>query len=107
MPAQCRPLAPSPWRRSTVPWHSLGLADETGSLELGKSADLAAVDLNSLHTQPVYHPISQLVYAAGREQVSNVWVAGRRVVNEGEPTTLDRSEVLARAAHWRNRISVE
>jgi 5-methylthioadenosine/S-adenosylhomocysteine deaminase len=86
---------------------ALGLGDETGSLELGKSADLVAVDLRDLHSQPVYHPISQLVYACGREQVSQVWVAGRRLINQGQLTTLDRSELLQRAAYWRTRISAE
>ncbi len=62
---------------------ALGLEQEIGSLEVGKSADLAAVDLNRLNTQPVYHPISQIVYAAGREQVSQVWVAGRQLVRNG------------------------
>jgi 5-methylthioadenosine/S-adenosylhomocysteine deaminase len=84
---------------------ALGLGDETGSLEIGKSADLVAVDLNNLHTQPVYNPISQLVYAAGREQVSHVWVAGRQIVTQGELTTLDRSELLDKAAYWRDRIA--
>jgi 5-methylthioadenosine/S-adenosylhomocysteine deaminase len=83
---------------------ALGLAEETGSLEIGKSADLVAVNLHDLHTQPVYHPISQLVYASGREQVSQVWVAGRQLVRDGELTTLDRAELLQRAVVWRNRI---
>jgi 5-methylthioadenosine/S-adenosylhomocysteine deaminase len=85
---------------------ALGLGDEIGSLEIGKSADLVAVDLNSLHSQPVYHPISQLIYACSREQVRHVWVAGRQVINEGQLTTLDRAELLQRAMHWRNRIAV-
>ncbi len=55
------------------------------------------MNLNSLHSQPVYHPISQLVYACGREQVSHVWVAGRQVISEGQLTTLDQSELLHRA----------
>lgn len=84
---------------------ALGLADETGSLEVGKSADLVAVDLHRLQTQPVYHPISQLVYASGREQVRHVWVAGSQLVNDGELTTLDHADLLERAAYWRNRIA--
>ncbi|MEN8179979.1 MAG: TRZ/ATZ family hydrolase [Pseudomonadota bacterium] len=86
---------------------ALGLAEETGSLEIGKSADLVAVDLNRLQTQPLYHPISQLVYATGREQVRHVWVAGRQLVRDAELTTLDQSELLSRAVHWRNRIIPE
>jgi 5-methylthioadenosine/S-adenosylhomocysteine deaminase len=86
---------------------ALGLATETGSLEIGKSADLVAVDLHRLQTQPVYHPISQLVYATGREQVQQVWVGGRQLVRKGELTTLDQSKLLSRAAHWHNRITTE
>ncbi|MES9990432.1 MAG: TRZ/ATZ family hydrolase [Candidatus Thiodiazotropha sp.] len=83
---------------------ALGLQQETGSLEPGKSADVVAVDLNRINTQPVYHPISQLVYAAGREQVSHVWVAGRHLVSEGNLTTLDLGQLKTRATEWRERI---
>jgi 5-methylthioadenosine/S-adenosylhomocysteine deaminase len=86
---------------------ALGLGDETGSLEPGKSADLVAVNLNDLHSQPVYQPISQLVYTCGREQVSHVWVAGRHLINEGQLTTLERAELLQRAAYWRSRIAAD
>ncbi|MCU7796013.1 MAG: TRZ/ATZ family hydrolase [Candidatus Thiodiazotropha sp. (ex Myrtea spinifera)] len=84
---------------------ALGLEHETGSLETGKSADLIAVDLDRLQSQPIYHPISQLVYAAGREQVREVWVAGRQVVSEGSLTTLDPERLLKRAGDWRERIA--
>ncbi|MEW8690123.1 MAG: TRZ/ATZ family hydrolase [Candidatus Thiodiazotropha endolucinida] len=83
---------------------ALGLQQETGSLEPGKSADIVAVDLNRINTLPVYHPISQLVYAAGREQVTHVWVAGRPVVSAGSLTTLDTQQLLARTDEWRERI---
>ncbi|MET0071758.1 MAG: TRZ/ATZ family hydrolase [Candidatus Thiodiazotropha sp.] len=83
---------------------ALGLQQETGSLEPGKSADLVAVDLHRINTLPVYHPISQLVYAAGREQVTHVWVAGRHLVSEGSLTTLDVEQLAARSKDWRQRI---
>jgi 5-methylthioadenosine/S-adenosylhomocysteine deaminase len=83
---------------------ALGLQHETGSLEAGKSADLVAVDLKRINTQPVYHPISQLVYAAGREQVTHVWVAGRPVVKNGILTTLDSHKLSIQAASWQQRI---
>ncbi|HEC16377.1 MAG TPA: TRZ/ATZ family hydrolase [Sedimenticola sp.] len=83
---------------------ALGLADETGSLEPGKAADITAVDLGQVETQPVYHPISQLVYATGRDKVTDVWVAGKQVVHGSELTTLDRQEILRRAREWRDRI---
>ena len=84
---------------------ALGLDAVTGSLLAGKSADIVAVDLNRLCTQPVYDPVSQLVYSAGRDQVSNVWVAGRRVVHDGALTTLDEVELRANAEAWRARIA--
>ena len=83
---------------------ALGLDEETGSLVPGKSADLTAVRLDDIETTPVYHPLSQLVYAAGREQVTDVWVAGRQLLREGELTTLDRGELLDRAEAWRGKL---
>ncbi|RUQ33897.1 MAG: TRZ/ATZ family hydrolase [Candidatus Competibacteraceae bacterium] len=84
---------------------ALGLAHETGSLEPGKSADVIAVDLGELETEPVYHPLSQLVYAVSRRQVSNVWVAGQRVLAERHLTTLDLDETVREARNWRDRIA--
>ncbi len=84
---------------------ALGLAHETGSLEPGKSADVIAVDLSELETEPVYHPLSQLVYAVSRRQVSNVWVAGQRVLAERHLTTLDLDETVREARNWRDRIA--
>jgi 5-methylthioadenosine/S-adenosylhomocysteine deaminase len=84
---------------------ALGLQEITGSLEVGKSADMVAVDLGRISTQPLYHPASQIVYATGREQVRHVWVAGRHLVSEGRLTTLEETTLLHNAEHWRGRIS--
>ena len=83
---------------------ALGIDDETGSIRVGKSADLVAVDLSQPETQPVYNAISQLVYAAGREQVQHVWIRGRQVLRKRELTTIDLSLTLQRAAAWRAQI---
>ena len=83
----------------------LGLATETGSLEPGKSADVIAVDLGAPETEPVYHPLSTLVYAAGRHQVSDVWIAGRRLLADRQLTTLDITEIVPRARRWRDQIA--
>jgi 5-methylthioadenosine/S-adenosylhomocysteine deaminase len=83
---------------------ALGLDSEIGSIELGKSADLVALDLRDPHTQPLYHPVSQLVYAAGRHQVRQVWIRGRQVIHDGAPTTLHLAEVLSEAQVWGARI---
>ncbi len=84
---------------------ALGMDRETGSLEPGKAADLVALDLRDPDTQPVYHPLSQLVYAASRGQVRHVWVAGRQLVRDGVALTLDRDAILAQARDWGARIA--
>lgn len=83
---------------------ALGLGDQIGSLEPGKAADLIAVDLSHPETEPVYHPISQLVYAAGRYQVTDVWVAGQRRLADRRLTSLDLDETIQRARAWREKI---
>jgi 5-methylthioadenosine/S-adenosylhomocysteine deaminase len=83
---------------------ALGLGDITGSLETGKAADIVAIDLNRLETMPLYNPVSQIVYSASRDQVTNVWVAGRHLLKNRQLTTLDEEELIARAAQWRDKI---
>ena len=83
---------------------ALAIDSETGSLEVGKSADIAAIDLGALETCPVYDPASQIVYAAGREQVTDVWVAGRRLLRQRELTSLDTAAIRATAGQWHQRI---
>ncbi|UXI70034.1 TRZ/ATZ family hydrolase [Tahibacter amnicola] len=84
---------------------ALGWGDRIGSLEAGKAADLAAVRLDALETQPVFHVISQLVYACGRHQVSDVWIAGERKLSGGILVDMDSADLLARARSWRNRLA--
>lgn len=86
---------------------ALGLGWETGSLEPGKAADIVAVDLGQPETEPVYHPVSQLVYAAGRQHVTDVWVAGRRLLADRRLTTLDLTDTLREARGWRERIAAK
>jgi 5-methylthioadenosine/S-adenosylhomocysteine deaminase len=84
---------------------ALGLDSEIGSLETGKWADLCAIELAQIETEPLYNAISQIVYAASRHQVSDVWVAGRRLLHSRQLTTLDENETLARARDRGRRIA--
>lgn len=84
--------------------HALGIEGEVGSLEVGKSADMIAVKLMGLEGEPLYHPISQLVYATGRNQVTDVWVAGRRLLKNRALLTLDENKILQRSRAWAERI---
>ena len=83
---------------------ALGLDDLTGSLRPGKSADITAVNLGTLATQPLYHVVSQLIYAAGRHQVTDVWVAGRHLVKDRCLTTLNERALLDKASAWQAKI---
>ena len=85
--------------------NALGLGERIGSIEVGKEADLACIDLSAPETQPLHHVISQLVYAAGRRQVSDVWVAGARKLDRGDVVGIDLDAVLASAGSWRERIA--
>ena len=84
---------------------ALGLEEDTGSLTPGKWADLTAVRLDTLETRPLYDPVSQLVYACSREQVTDVWVAGQHLLKGRRLTTLDGNEILERTHAWQTKIS--
>lgn len=79
---------------------ALGLGDEVGSIEVGKAADLVAVRLDEIETVPVYDVVSHLVYSCSRTQVSDVWVAGRRLLRARELTTVDEARVKREANEW-------
>ncbi len=83
---------------------ALGIDHITGSLATGKAADITAVDFSDINLMPCYDPVSHLIYAAGREQVSHVWVNGKILLNEGQLTTLNKTELQHNAAFWQQRI---
>ena len=101
---------------SAVPAHSvlematinaakaLDMDDEIGSLTVGKQADVVAIDLNCIETQPMYAPISQIVYSCNRNQVTDVWVAGKQLLKERELTTLNETAVIEKTKLWQERI---
>jgi 5-methylthioadenosine/S-adenosylhomocysteine deaminase len=84
---------------------ALGLDNETGSLTIGKAADVIAIDLSYLETQPLYCPVSQIVYAASRRQVTDVWVAGKRLLRQQHLTTVNVDELKSKIAEWHQRLS--
>lgn len=83
---------------------ALGVAEQTGSLEPGKSADMVAVDLSALPLQPVYHPVSQLLYTCNASHVSDVWVAGQQKVRSGQLQLADQDGLLEAVNEWAQRI---
>ncbi len=83
---------------------ALGLEDDIGSLETGKAADITAIDLGRLETRPLFDPVSQIVYAAGREQVSDVWVNGCRLLENRRLTRMNEQQLLASAGQWQEKL---
>lgn len=83
---------------------ALGYGDRVGSLEAGKQADLICVDLGALETQPLHHVVSQLIYATGRHQVSDVWIAGKARMQQRVLVDIDTAALIANARQWRERI---
>ena len=83
---------------------ALGQDDEIGSLLPGKSADVIALDLGGIESQPMHDPLSDVVYSSNRSQVTNVWIAGRAVVKDRQLLTLDNEAVIDNAKQWRQRM---
>jgi 5-methylthioadenosine/S-adenosylhomocysteine deaminase len=83
---------------------ALGIEHVTGSLSIGKAADFVAINLDAIETLPVYHPVSQIVYSASRNQVTDVWVAGKQLLKNRELMTLDEKELIDKAKYWGKKI---
>ena len=89
---------------------ALNLDSQIGSITVGKRADLVAVDLHALSSLPVFDPVSHLLYVAGREHVTHVWVDGklklndRRLVDLGQ-NNLNIDDLTARATYWRTKLT--
>lgn len=83
---------------------ALGMEDKIGSVTVGKMADLIAIDLAEIETMPLYDPISHIVYAAGREQVTHVWVNGKMLLENRELLSISLDECMEKAAYWQKTI---
>ena len=84
---------------------ALGIDHITGSLTIGKAADVIAVNLDTIESQPLYDPVSHIIYAASRNQVSDVWIAGKQLLRNRELTSIDENIVLSKTCDWREKIN--
>lgn len=83
---------------------ALGIEADAGSLEVGKCADMVAVDLGALETQPLFSVHSHLVYAASRANVTDVWVNGSQLLDARRLTTIDEGACLRSIAKWAEAV---
>ena len=84
--------------------NALGLGNDIGSIEIGKFADLIAVDLSQLNTQPLYDVVAQLVYATNSRQVSHVWIDGVCQLDDYQFSHIDETAILQKAKTWSIKI---
>lgn len=90
---------------STIgPARALGLDAKIGTLVPGKRADIAAIRMDAIETSPCFDIASHVVYAAGREHVSHVWVDGELLLKDRVLTRMDETDILAKARAWKARI---
>ncbi|HEY6642917.1 TRZ/ATZ family hydrolase [Povalibacter sp.] len=101
------PMTAHDWLRAATLGgaQALGLSDSIGSLVPGKWADLCSIDLARPHSQPVYDPVVNIVHSISRDQVTDVWVAGRRLLADGRLTQMDPVDLMQRARGWQQRIA--
>ena len=86
---------------------ALGIDGETGSIEVGKAADLVAINLANITSQPLYNAFSQLMYTDSARHISHTWVDGELLVEDGQLLNIDQSELINKAQHWQTKIQAE
>lgn len=86
---------------------ALGLDAQIGSIAAGKRADLCALRIDDLSLAPCYDVASHVVYAMGREHVTDVWVDGRQRVADGTLVDMNPQDLWRRAERWRYKIRPE
>lgn len=86
---------------------AMGIEHSVGSLEIDKQADIIAVDMSAPELQPIYNPLSQLIYNNCGQLVSHSWINGQLVLADREPTTLKMSDCIRKANDWRDKINAD
>ena len=82
----------------------MGLEEKIGSLEIGKCADMIAVDLSGISFQPIYNPISQLIYAANGQNVTHSWINGECLYEDKKFTRLNLLTLRRRVESWQGKL---
>lgn len=83
---------------------ALGMTAKIGTIEVGKEADFACIDLEQIETMPHFDIISAIVYAASRTQVTDTWVAGNQLMKNRQLLTIDEDKLLNETKLWATKI---
>jgi 5-methylthioadenosine/S-adenosylhomocysteine deaminase len=81
---------------------ALGLHNTVGQLKEGFAADLVAIDLRRPHLQPV-HEVASLIYSLQGNEVKDVFVEGRKIVENGRSLTIDQEGLIDRLKFYREK----
>jgi 5-methylthioadenosine/S-adenosylhomocysteine deaminase len=84
---------------------ALGLEERIGSIAAGKAADLTAISLDAVETVPCFDAASHVVYAAGRENVTHVWVEGQARLVDRELRSIDEQDLREKARWWKEKLA--
>ncbi|MGH1440748.1 MAG: TRZ/ATZ family hydrolase [Cellvibrionaceae bacterium] len=83
---------------------AMGIDNVTGSLEVGKDADIIAIKIDPLEQAPLYDPLSQLVYTHNGHRISHSWVKGKSLMQNRQLMTLNEQEIIANSKQWQDKI---
>lgn len=86
---------------------ALGIADTVGSLEVGKAADMIAINMDHIGMQPIHNPVNQLVYCANNTHIEHVWVNGKQLVKHANLTTLNPKNIMVQTKKWCKKMTPE
>jgi 5-methylthioadenosine/S-adenosylhomocysteine deaminase len=86
---------------------ALGLNEQIGSLEIGKLADVIAIDMSDIESRPLFNPQSQLVYTNSGSRVSHSWIGGKLMLENRQPTTINLQDLSATTLAWQDKISMK
>ena len=83
---------------------AMGLDSKIGSIEIGKRADITAINLDSIDCQPCFDPLSSFVYSADKSSVSHVWIEGAIKIRKHLLVNIDEDKLLHTTKLWHQKI---
>ena len=85
---------------------ALGMDKNIGTIEVGKLADLIAVDLHQIEMQPIHDVFSQLIYVNNGSHVTHSWIQGEQIMHQRELLKIDQDDLRQRILKWQKKLSI-
>jgi 5-methylthioadenosine/S-adenosylhomocysteine deaminase len=84
---------------------AMGIESDTGSLEIGKYADIIAIELDDIEHAPLHDILSHVVYTHNGHRISHSWVNGQLLMQDRQLTTVNTKEIASNAKEWQQRLA--